>query len=118
MEKDTVIIPLHSPDDSFDELVVSESNSNITRAVVHVSYEPKQEEIETVSDKKLVDDLVTHQNKVLIESIDKVNVVDDTVKNTQIIKDDIWNSNESGDVKITNSLVKLEESSLSPGFSR
>lgn len=118
MEKDTVIIPLHSPDDSFDELIVSESNSNITRAVVHVSYEPKQEEIETVSDKKLFDDLVTYQNEVLIETIDKANFVDNTAKNTQIIKDDIWNSNESGDVKIINSLMKLEESSLSPGFSR
>jgi hypothetical protein len=109
---------LHSPNDSFDELVVSDSNSNITRAVVHVSYEPKQVETETESNKKLFDDLVTHQNEMLIKSIDKVNVVDDTVKNIQIIKDDIWNSNESDDCKITNNLVKLEESSLSPGFSR
>jgi len=108
---------LHSPNDSFDELVVSDSDSNITRAVVHVSYEPKQEEIETVSNKKLFDDLVTRQNKVLKETMDKVNVVDDTVKNVQIIKDDIWNDNENG-CKITNNLVKLEESSLSPGFSR
>ncbi|CAI6365454.1 unnamed protein product [Macrosiphum euphorbiae] len=118
IEKDTVIIPLHSPNDSFDELVVSDSDSNITRAVVHVSYEPKQVEIETVSNKKIFDDLVTHHNKVLVESMDKVNVVDDTVQNIQIIKDDIWNSNEIGDCKITNNLVKLEESSLSPGFSR
>lgn len=109
---------MHSPNDSFDELVVSDSDSNITRAVVHVSYEPKQVETETVSNKKLFDDLVTHQNKVLVESMDKVNVVDDTVKNIQIIKDDIWNSNEIGGCKITNNLVKLEESSLSPGFSR
>jgi len=109
---------LHSPNDSFDELVVSDSDSNITRAVVHVSYEPKQVETETVSNKKLFDDLVTHQNKVIIESMDKVNVVDDTAKSIQIIKDDIWNSNEIGDCKITNNLVKLQESSLSPGFSR
>jgi len=118
IEKDTVIIPLHSPNDSFDELVVSDSNSNITRAVVHVSYEPKQVETETESNKKSFNDLVTHQNEMLIKSIDKVNVVDDTVKNIQIIKDDIWNSNENDDCKITNNLVKLEESSLSPGFSR
>jgi len=106
---------LHSPNDSFDE-IVSDSESNITRAVVHVSYEPKQIEIETVSNKKIFDDFVTHQNKVLIESMDKVNVVNDTVKNIQIIKDDILNSNEIGDDKVTNK--KLEESSLSPGFSR
>jgi len=108
---------LHSPNDSFDELVVSDSDSNITRAVVHVSYEPKQEEIETVSNTKIIDDFVTHQDKVLIESMNKVNVINDTVKNIQI-NDDIWNSGEIGDGKITNNLVKLEESSLSPGFSR
>ncbi|XP_025202736.1 uncharacterized protein LOC112599871 isoform X2 [Melanaphis sacchari] len=118
IEKDTVIIPLHSPNDSFDELVVSDSNSNITRAIVHVSYEPKQVEIETASDKKIINDAVTHQNEELIESIDKKNVVDDAVKNIQNIKDDIWDSNASGDCKITNNSVKLEESSLSPGFSR
>lgn len=108
---------MHSPNDSFDELVVSDSDSNITRAVVHVSYEPKQEEIETVSNTKIIDDFVTHQDKVLIESMNKVNVINDTVKNIQI-NDDIWNSGEIGDGKITNNLVKLEESSLSPGFSR
>lgn len=108
---------MHSPNDSFDELVVSDSDSNITRAVVHVSYEPNQVEIETVSNTKTIDDFVTHQNKVLIESMDKVNVINDTVKNIEI-KDDIWNSGEFGNGKITNNLVKLEESSLSPGFSR
>lgn len=108
---------MHSPNDSFDELVVSDSDSNITRAVVHVSYEPKQVEIETVSNTKKIDDFVTHQNKVLIESMDKVNVVNDAVKNIQINNDN-WNSKEIGDGKITNNLVKLEESSLSPGFSR
>lgn len=108
---------MHSPNDSFDETVVSDSDLNITRAVVHVSYEPKQVEIKTVSNKTLFNDLVTCQNNVLKESMVKVDAVDDTVENIQIIKDDIWNSNES-DCKITNNLVKLEESSLSPGFSR
>ncbi|VVC28372.1 Hypothetical protein CINCED_3A019735 [Cinara cedri] len=116
IEKDTVIIPLHSPNDSPDELVVSDSDSNITRAVVHVSYDPNRVQD---SPNNLIDDTVINNNNVLKESIDKVNndVIENNTENIKIIKDNIDNNNEN-DCAMVNNLVRPEDSSLSPQLSR
>ncbi|XP_050428361.1 uncharacterized protein LOC126838203 isoform X2 [Adelges cooleyi] len=58
-ENDSVIIPLHSPNDSPDEL--SDSESNVTKAVVHVSYNPNQEE----TDKQSTQNSPTASGKIL-----------------------------------------------------
>jgi hypothetical protein len=119
IEKDTVIIPLHSPNDSPEELVDSDSDSNITRAVVHVSYEPKLVDVETKSTKQQLlpnNTIIINENKTLKGSIDKIdNVVDDTVENMKIVKE---KKHKNDYCTITNDLAKLEESSLSPGTSR
>lgn len=121
IEKDTVIISLHSPSDSLEEIVTSDSDSNITRAVVHVSYEPKRADVETKSTNQQLlnnETIITNDNKKLNGSINKVGVISGTVKNIKIIKDDSEKNNGSSNFMITNDLVKLEESSLSPGMSR
>lgn len=117
IEKDTVIIPLHSPNDSPDELVASDSDTNITRAVVHVSYEPKQVEVKTETI-TLSDDKVMSYSKALKEPTDKDSVVDDTIQNMKILKENIEYSCKENSHKKMNNLVKLEDSTLSPQLSR
>lgn len=118
IEKNTVIIPLHSPNDSPEELVVSDSESNVTRAVVHVSYEPTQQtEMETESKKMTPGHTVKRQNDVLKESTDKIEEITNTVKVENIVKENVVNSNENSS-KITNNLVKPGEPLLSPELSR
>lgn len=121
IEKDSVIIPLHSPNDSPEELVASDSDSNITRAVVHVSYEPKRADVETESTKQQLPTnkiVIINENKTLNGSNGKVDVVDNTVGSIKIVKDDSEIDNGSDCCTMSNNLVKLEESSLSPGISR
>lgn len=118
IEKDTVIIPLHSPNDSPDELVASDSDTNITRAVVHVSYEPKQVEVKTETITKLSDDKVISHSKALKEPTDKDSVIESTIKNMKILKENNEYSCKENSHKITNNLVKLEDSTSSPQFSR
>lgn len=112
IEKGTVIIPLHSPDDSYEELVISDSDSNFTRAVVHVSYEPNQ--VEKDLTKKLSDSNVAlNHNQILYELVNKNKVADSIVTNTKIINEDIENSR-----MIMNNLVKLEDASITSRLSR
>lgn len=117
IEKDTIIIPLHSPkDNSPEELVVSDSNCNVTKAVVHVSYEPKQVESEPaiiLNENNITTRTTSNQIETLKKSVDKINTIGKVVKNTKLIKDDIENGH-----KTTNNLMKLEDSSLSPRLNR
>lgn len=111
IEKDTIIIPLHSPNDSPEELDVNESDSNVTKAVVHVSYEPKRVEVETtVSTKTQSDDVAIKQMRMLNEPIGIVAV--DAAKTAKIDRDNVENGNENGTAK--NTAKPPEDSLLSP----
>lgn len=118
IEKNTVIIPLHSPNDSPEELVTSDSESNITRADVHVSYEPTQQiEMETESTKITSGNTVKRQKDVVKESSDKIEVFNNIAKVDNIAKKNVVNSSENSS-KMTNNLAKPGEPLLSPGLSR
>lgn len=54
-----------------------------------------------------------NHNQLLYEFVNKNNVVDNIVKNTKIINEDIENR-----PTIMNNLVKVQESSISPRLSR
>lgn len=110
IEKDTIIIPLHSPNDSPEELVMSDSDSNITKAVVHVSYEPKRVEVETtVSTKTQSDDVAIRQIRTLNEPVGIVVV--DAVKTAKIDRENVENGNENC-FQTVNNAVKPSENSL------
>lgn len=110
---------MHSPDDSPDELIVSDSNSNITKAVVHVSYEPKQVNIETESTKKTIDGMIISKTKVLADTIDKAkSVSNNIVQKTKIVKEELTKNSNKTSCKTTNNFVKAEELILSPQWIR
>jgi len=93
-------------------------DSSITKAVVHVSYEPKQEDVKTESTKKSSDSIVVEKTKTHKESVDKINIiVDQILKNENIVDEFIENINENNS-KVTSTLVNPGESSLSPRLNR
>lgn len=110
IKTDSIIIPLHSPDDSPEELIVNDSDPNITRAVVHVSYEPKELEVEKELSKTQSHNMVINQCQTSNKSDDKIIIVENTYKNPRISKDNIKNSIENN-FKVSNNLIKFEETS-------
>lgn len=113
IEKDTIIIPLHSPNDSPEELVVSDSDSNVTKAVVHVSYEPKRVEVETtVSTKTQSDDVAIRQMRTSNEPIGIVAM--NVTKTAKIDCDKVENGNEKCIETANNTAKSPEDSLLSP----
>lgn len=113
IEKDTIIIPLHSPNDSPEELVVSDSNSNVTKAVVHVSYEPKRVEVETtVSTKTQSGNMAIRRMRTSNEPIGTVVV--DAAKTAKIDRKNIENGNEKCFETANNTVKPPEDSLLSP----
>lgn len=110
IKTDSIIIPLHSPDDSPEELIVNDSDPNITRAVVHVSYEPKELEAEKELSKTQSHNVVINQCQTSNKSDDKIIIVENTYKNPRIFKDNIKNSIENN-FKVSNNLIKFEETS-------
>lgn len=118
IKNDVIIIPLHSPNDSFEELIIGDLDSNITKAVVHVSYKPKQVESETEISNKLSNDMVINQSITFNESQNKeVNIINNTEKNAKVTKEHIESSSESS-YKISNNLIKFEETSKSSLLNR
>lgn len=73
--------------------------------------------METESTKKTCGHTMVSPNDVVKESTDKIEVINNTVKLENIVKENIVKSNEN-DIKMTNNLAKHGEPLLSPGLNR
>jgi len=98
--------------------MVNDLDSNTTKAVVHVSYEPKNFKKETISTKTVSNDMAINQIKTPENLVDNVNInVNSTTQNVKNVNGNIENITEDS-CKMTNNLVKSENSTLSPRLNR
>lgn len=94
--------------------MVNDSDSNTTKAVIHVSYEPKNVKKETISTKTISNDMAINQIKTPENLVDNVNInVNSTIQNAKNVNRSIENITEDG-CMMTNNLVQPENSILSP----